>query len=52
MNERMKRMEKLPIWVFPLEFLSKAEIFGMVASSYPKLLERVWTCHTPINNKP
>ena len=30
----------------------KAEIFGMVASSYPKLLERVWTCHTPINNKP
>ena len=49
---KMEKMRRLPIWAFPLEFLSKAEIFGMVASSYPKLLERVWTCHTPINNKP
>ena len=48
----MLKMRNLTLCSSPLVFLAKAELFGMVASSYPKLLERVWTCHTPINNKP
>lgn len=49
---KIRRMKNLPIWAFPLEFLTKAEIFGMVATSYPELLNMVWTCHSPRNSKP
>jgi len=49
---KIRKMKNLPIWAFPLEFLTKAEIFGMVASSYPKLLDMIWTCHNPVDNRP
>ena len=42
----------IPVWVFPFEYLTKAEIIGMVANSYPELMKMVWTCHNPIEDKP
>ena len=41
----------MPISLFPLEYLTKSEIIGIVMQEHPELVKKIWTCVSPIKQE-
>lgn len=46
-----KSFLEVPIMLFPLEYLQKSEIIGIMMNKHPELVKKVWTCVSPIKKE-